>query len=132
MPDRTAPSQRLQLSRKKGFRLPLLAKSVARPSRWGNPFVVWRNGDWYADTWDLASKRMGSAVKCADNLTARRIAAEAYRSALDAGWKMLPTKEEIRHALRGLDLACWCPLPEPGEIDWCHARVLLDICREAS
>jgi len=23
--------------------------------------------------------------------------------------------------LAGKDLACPCPLPEPGEIDWCHA-----------
>lgn len=28
-------------------------------------------------------------------------------------------------ALTGRDLACWCPLPEPGEPDHCHGRVLL-------
>lgn len=117
--------ERLQLSRKKGFRLPLNAKSVARPHRWGNPFVVWKNCYWWADTWNGTS--MGWAVKCADNLTARRIACEAYRTALDDGWRMLPTKVEIRKVLVGLDLACWCPLPEPGQTDWCHADVLLEI-----
>jgi hypothetical protein len=71
---------------------------------------------------------MGDAVKCADNLTARKIAAEAYRQALDVGWSgLLVTKEQARTELRRFDLACWCPLPEPGETDWCHARVLLEI-----
>jgi hypothetical protein len=74
---------------------------------------------------------MGFAVKCADNLTARRIATEAYAAAIEDGWRghELPTKEEIRAELAGLTLACWCLLPEPGEIDWCHARVLLELAR---
>jgi len=117
--------ERLRLSRARGFRLPLKAKSVARPHRWGNPFIVWRNQEWYADTWNTAEHHMGFAVKCADNLTARWIATEAYSQALDGGWKMLPSKDEIRKVLAGLDLACWCPLPEPGQPDWCHATVLL-------
>jgi len=126
--------ERLQLSRKKGFRLPLHAKSVARPHRYGNPFEVWKNREWYADTWDDRWRSMGAAAKCADNLTARKIATEAYRAALDAGWRghYMPSKEQIRAELAGLDLACWCALPEPGQTDWCHARVLLDICQEAT
>ena len=32
--------QRIQLSRKKGWRKPEGAVTVARPSRWGNPFKV--------------------------------------------------------------------------------------------
>jgi hypothetical protein len=27
--------------------------------------------------------------------------------------------------LQGKNLACWCPLPEPGEPDICHAAVLV-------
>jgi len=27
--------------------------------------------------------------------------------------------------LAGHPLACWCPLPEPGTPDWCHAAVLI-------
>ena len=121
MPDR------LQLSRKKGYRLPLHAKSVARPHKYGNPFQVWRNREWYADTWDPERQSMGFAVKCHDNLTARKIAAEAYDAAVAAHWTGVPSIEEIRAELRGLSLACWCPLPGPGVIqnDWCHARVLL-------
>lgn len=29
--------------------------------------------------------------------------------------------------LRGKNLACWCPLPEDGEEDMCHAAVLIDV-----
>jgi hypothetical protein len=121
--------QRLQLSRKKGFRLPLNAKSVARPHRWGNPFEVWKNREWYADTYDESGRHMGFAVKCEDNRTARYIATMAYATAIGDGWRgcQLPTKEQIRAELAGLSLACWCPLPEPGEIDWCHARILIEL-----
>jgi Domain of unknown function (DUF4326) len=31
-----------------------------------------------------------------------------------------------RRDLAGRDLACWCPLPAPGEPDDCHAAVLLE------
>jgi len=30
-------------------------------------------------------------------------------------------------SLRGKNLACWCPLPEAGEPDQCHAAVLLEL-----
>jgi hypothetical protein len=30
-------------------------------------------------------------------------------------------------SLRGKNLACWCPLPEPGKCDICHAALLLEL-----
>lgn len=33
--------------------------------------------------------------------------------------------ERARAELYGVDLACWCALPPPGEPDVCHAVVLL-------
>ena len=30
-------------------------------------------------------------------------------------------------ALRGKNLACWCPLPKYGESDNCHAALLLEL-----
>jgi hypothetical protein len=36
-----------------------------------------------------------------------------------------PSLKEIRDDLAGWDLACWCPLPDPGEPDWCHRSILL-------
>ena len=33
--------------------------------------------------------------------------------------------EWARTELAGRDLACWCPLPDPGEPDLCHAAIVL-------
>jgi hypothetical protein len=32
-----------------------------------------------------------------------------------------------RTELAGRDLMCWCPTPEPGEPDHCHAAILLHL-----
>lgn len=37
-----------------------------------------------------------------------------------------PMMLEALPSLRGKNLACWCPLPEPGTPDLCHAAVLLE------
>ena len=38
--------------------------------------------------------------------------------------------ERAYRELPGLDLACWCRLPEPGRPDLCHAAVLLAVVDE--
>ena len=91
--------QRVRLSRRKGWRLPAGAVNVARPSRWGNPFRVGAPGIPDAAT-----------------------AVAMYRHAVDAADPRIPAREQVRAALRGKDLACWCPLDGP-----CHADVLLEI-----
>ena len=87
---------RIQLKRTKGWRLPPNTVSVARPTRWGNPWRVGEDGD---------------AQECVDR----------YRAAVRTGWAAIALE------LRGKNLACWCPLPKPGEPDVCHAAVLLEI-----
>jgi hypothetical protein len=37
------------------------------------------------------------------------------------------TLADLRRDLAGRDLMCWCPLPEPGQPDHCHAAVLLKL-----
>jgi Domain of unknown function (DUF4326) len=37
---------------------------------------------------------------------------------------------EASPALNGKNLACWCPLPEPGQFNLCHAAVLLELVRK--
>ena len=37
----------------------------------------------------------------------------------------------FRALLHGRNLACWCPLPEPGQPDHCHAAVLLELANTA-
>ena len=34
---------------------------------------------------------------------------------------------EALPSLRGKNLGCWCPLPEQGEPDSCHAALLLEL-----
>ncbi len=94
--------ERVQLSRRRGYRKPEGAIVVARPSRWGNPFRV-VDGD----------------------------RAEAVRlfeaSAIGFG---VFHPYSIRAELAGKDLACWCPLPDPGEPDICHAAILIAIANQ--
>lgn len=82
---------RIQLSRRKGWRLPAGAIVVARPTRWGNPFR-------------------------AATPTERATAVASYRK-----WIRLPGQRELRaeavRCLRGSDLACWCPLHGPCHAD---------------
>ncbi|UPY35531.1 DUF4326 domain-containing protein [Sediminicoccus sp. KRV36] len=97
---------RLRLSRAKGFDLQLLsrsinglpARSVGRPSKWGNPY------------------RIGPDT--------RAEAVAKFRAWIG---EYPATATVIRDDLRGHNLACWCPLPKPGEPDHCHAAVLLEV-----
>lgn len=43
-----------------------------------------------------------------------------YRNAIERGWGMVPWPAEIRDALHGKDVACWCALDAV-----CHGDVLL-------
>lgn len=110
--------KRIQLRRTKGWRKPGRAVVVARPSRWGNPYVI------------------GAALQSEDEPVGQVVdrwhAVELYRRWLTgrsatprADLNLLaspPEAAEIRDALAGRDLACWCPPDGP-----CHADVLLQI-----
>lgn len=91
--------RRIQLSRAKGWRKPAGAVVVARPTRWGNPHP-----------WPEIGKAEAKRRFQADLLAGR-----------------LPfTVADVRRALAGKDLCCWC---KPG--DACHADVLLEIANSA-
>lgn len=92
--------QRIQLSRRKGWRKPDNTVVVARPSKWGNPFPISDRG----------------RVHAIDAFRAM-LDDPAARAALD-----YPEPDEIREQLAGRNLACWCPLDQA-----CHADVLLEI-----
>jgi hypothetical protein len=93
---------RLQLSRRKGFRLHeastlmngLPVVKVARPGPWGNPFKVGIDGD------------ATECVRRFEEITRRR----------------LETEPSFLAPLRGKNLACFCSLQAP-----CHADVLLEL-----
>ena len=93
--------RRIQRSRTKGWRMPEGAVYVGRPTRWGNPFVL--------GSPEVGRRPDGSEWSIDDVLRWYRL--WALNEMRDPDW-IAP--------LRGLDLACWCPL------DWpCHADVLL-------
>jgi hypothetical protein len=95
-------AKRIQLSRKKGWRMPPNTVSIARPGYFGNPFRV---------GWD------GDQATCVRSFK---------RALLANAFKRLPYKRGHRFGwmthLRGKNLACWC---KPG--DPCHADVLMEI-----
>lgn len=94
--------ERIQMSRQHPWRKDHPdAVIVARPQRYGNPFIV------------------GTAEN-GGNIT-RELAVSAFRAALIDG-RLQFTVKEVRAELRGRDLACWCPLDLP-----CHADALLEI-----
>lgn len=82
---------RIQLSRRKGWRIPANTIVVARPTKWGNPFR-------------------------ASTLEERKVAVAKYRA-----WLKTPEgKELVREAKRvlpGHNLACWCSLDGPCHAD---------------
>lgn len=108
MTHRIAPSPeparpvRVQLSRKKGWRMPENTVKVTRPGPFGNPFKV------------------GAPSSSA------KMAVAHFRVWLTARTEERdPAREYILDnltRLRGKNLACWCPLGAP-----CHADILLEL-----
>ena len=98
--------ERVQLSRAKGWKMPPNTVSVARPTRWGNPYRVGRDG---------------TPAECV-----RKFAAwlTPYRHGGSMGEFFLSEANmlAVQNDLRGKNLACWCALDKP-----CHADVLLEI-----
>lgn len=96
--------RRIQLRRTAGWRKSPGTISVARPSKWGNPYVV------------------GSDIPGAGgDVYDRAGAVEMFRRSAMTFWGE-DFRAVVRAELRGHDLACWCPLDQP-----CHADVLLKL-----
>lgn len=107
----TAP-RRVQLSRRRGARLPANTTSVARPTRWGNPYEIRAAlPGWIIERDNHVHAHVGHIDE------ARATAVELYRQSLTPA-----QHDEIRTELAGRNLACWCPPDAP-----CHADVLLEI-----
>ena len=117
----SAKPQRLHLSRKKGFNLQeasrelngLPAKIVARPGKWGNPFVI-------AEIAKRYKLDPAEAQARAVDLCTQWLIGALRTSPLSPG--PAPSLDLIRSELAGYNLACWC---KPGTP--CHADVLIEI-----
>lgn len=113
---------RLQLSRRKGFRLQdhsralngLPAISCARPGKWGNRYKVGQTVNLYypggRETVTIETK--AQAVE----YHRRRLRYELRGPGGEA------RRQAIRDALGGRNLACWC-----GPDERCHVDLLLEI-----
>jgi len=102
---------RIQRQRTKGWRMPENTVYVGRPSQWGNP--------WSPKNHTVVTMKHGLPVNSRRGTTAECVA--AYREDVvqgDFGY----TPADIKLALCGKNLACWCALDQP-----CHADVLLEI-----
>ncbi len=99
--------KRIQRKRTKGWKMPPNAVYVGRPSPWGNPFIVGKDG---------------TREECVRSFrdSCNHMATHAFKEFV--AW-MKP--------LRGKDLACWCPLKDKkGNKVPCHADILLEILEE--
>lgn len=106
--------QRVQLSRAKDWRMPGDAVKVDRTTRWGNPFVVGRDGT-QADCVQAFGWLAGEEASL-DAMSRVLVPPEG----LQATEAMLIELQADPTPLRGKRLACWCSLDQP-----CHADVLL-------
>lgn len=100
--------ERIQQRRTKGWRKPENTVSVARPSKWGNPFRIG-----YADP------VTGEVIPDAE------VAVERFALHIGPMGSFELDLAEVRRELGGKNLMCFCPLDQP-----CHADVLLELANE--
>lgn len=121
--------KRLRLSRR--VKLPKGARSVARPSRWGNPFRIVRTDcpETGGMCWTVTDGRL--TVKHLDTPHVAHATAvemfELHTGPMGNHEYNNDTLARLRRELGGRDLACWCPPDLP-----CHSEVLLRIAREVT
>jgi hypothetical protein len=121
--------ERIQLRRIKGWWLKEGAVVVSRPTKWGNPFAVLaRVAETEHQVWltDLAlGLHHGMRAWPSAEISVHTVKDQAEAVRLFRKWITFEndyfTPERLAE-LRGLDLACWCPIGSP-----CHADVLLEL-----
>lgn len=108
--------RRVRLSRAKGYRLPPNTVNVARPGKWGNPFIVGKHG---------------TRARCVELF--RWLAAGYLCLSLDAECvaaqeRFYEHAKKHLHELRDKDLACWCRLDGQP----CHGDVLIEAAKRVN
>lgn len=117
MTERPSWPMRVQLSRRKGWKMPPNTVSVARPGKWGNPFRIEIFGRDLAVT---LFERSVVGVWTPDGIPDDKLY-DAY--SMHCLMQRLMVREWLNpRSLRGYNLACWCQIDKP-----CHADVLLEI-----
>ena len=102
---KTSAPQRIRLERSAGGKMPANTLKVDRTTRWGNPFTIAECGS------------VAVAVAQHGRWMRGEIAAP--------GGVEPPSRDVLRSALAGRNLACWCALNGP-----CHADLLLSLANQ--
>ena len=110
--------RRVQLRRTKGWRMPANTVKVDRTTRFGNPFSI----EDYGRERAVALHRAWLRSELGREHLPAKVRQDLERRLADV-ISALPS-------LRGKNLACWCPLPEPGKPDICHAALLLELANQ--
>jgi hypothetical protein len=110
--------ERIQLSRRRGWRLPPGAVSVARPGWLGNPFSIA-----HAVRMSMATPATAAAfvVACHREWLQAPPGASQHWQGRESEIHQAKVLSRL-HQLRGRDLACWCAPGAP-----CHADTLLEL-----
>lgn len=122
----------VQISRARGWRMPVGAVKVDRTTRWGNPFKVLKPRS-KAEPWRVAftpfrpgQARPDWAAEVEAPGHAGELEATGAAQSAFARWLGEPAQAELveqaRRELRGKDLACWCPIGSP-----CHRGVWIGL-----
>lgn len=128
---------RVQRKRTPGWRMPPRTISVARPSRWGNPFVIARTAPrtWtVADSGDRSTALREEPQIFTEKWLAATVAVRLFE--LHTGPMGLyeysrEDLDDLRTELAGMDLACWCPLHnDVGDPYPCHADALIRLANQ--
>ena len=91
---------------------------VGRGSAWGNPFIVMGIDDEY-----FITSGAGRNSELMTRAQAQQGACDLYRDYIT---RLSPkVRATLLLALKGKNLACWCPLDQP-----CHADILLEVANQ--
>lgn len=129
--------ERVQRKRTKGWRMPLNAIYVGRPSIWGNPFYVRTNSlrrsdleRWYVyfkeerlAEFPTKPAAQAEAVRLFDKWFDKSVAepgTELYEFRTRFGWRGFQLASVAPKLLHGKTLVCWC-----GSGVACHADVII-------
>lgn len=107
---------RVQLSRRKGWKMPPNTVKVSRPTKWGNPYTLLE----FELPLALELYERSITGYWSPGGIPERLIDRAYQLHTEFR-KRFRSLEEVRD-LRGLNLACWCRIDRA-----CHADTLLKI-----
>jgi hypothetical protein len=111
--ERRIMPERIQLSRRAGWRMPPNTVKVDRSTRWGNPFRTHGDG---------VPMDAALAVSLFESMLAKE---GGFLAEIRGRGRVLTELADIRREPRGKNLACWC---KPGTP--CHADVLLRLANQ--